>query len=219
MVGNDACESKNSRIFLFSHYPPFINDPSEDSHYDNYAEPGRQWLLGLAKNIILKLFFPAMFTIFSSTGWARPNFIVIRRPVLQDKTIQHLFPGQVEDEFGRDDKGKYGVSIVTVNQENHKIQFIQTNGNIRKTADQQPIKPPVAALNLDFLIPHLRHDWALARPLPYNGPMEEFSRKIVRNDYLLLRLMQLGISKVRIPLSDLLNPVIRSECKILMPLA
>ena len=127
----------------------------------------------------------------------------------QDYSV--LFPGQVEDEFGRDDKGKYGVSIVTVGQDSHNIQFIQTNGNIRKTADQQPIKPPVAALNLGFLIPHLRHDWALARPLPYNGPMEEFSRKIVRNDYLLLRLMQLGITKVRIPLSDLLDPVIRKR--------
>ena len=82
---------------------------------------------------------------------------------------------------------------------------------MQKSGDQTPIKPPRKALNLDFLTPHLRHDWALARPLPYNGPMEEFSRKIVRNDYTLLRLMQLGISKVRVPMSDLLNSVIRSR--------
>ncbi len=32
------------RIFLFSHYPPFINSPDEPLHYDNYEEPGRSWL-------------------------------------------------------------------------------------------------------------------------------------------------------------------------------
>ena len=36
--------TKNNRTFLFSHYPPFISEPSEDSHYDNYSEPGRKWL-------------------------------------------------------------------------------------------------------------------------------------------------------------------------------
>lgn len=202
---------KNSRIFLFSHYPPFINDPSEDSHYDNYAEPGRQWLLGLAKKYNIEAVFSGHVHHFFFNRLGKTKLYCHPATSFTRQDYSVLFPGQVEDEFGRDDKGKYGVSIVTVGQDSHNIQFIQTNGNIRKTADQQPIKPPVAALNLGFLIPHLRHDWALARPLPYNGPMEEFSRKIVRNDYLLLRLMQLGITKVRIPLSDLLNPVIRKR--------
>ena len=55
------------------------------------------------------------------------------------------------------------------------------------------------------LIPHLKHSWFYPKYLPYNGPMEEFSRKIVRNDYPVLRLIQLGIKKFRTPFSDLIN--------------
>ena len=75
--------------FFFSHYPPFINDIDEDSHYDNYAEPGRKWLLDLVKQYNIEAVFLVMFTIFSSIGSAKQNFIVIRLPVLQDKIIRH----------------------------------------------------------------------------------------------------------------------------------
>lgn len=29
------------RIFVFTHYPPFVRDAAEDEHYDNLGEPGR----------------------------------------------------------------------------------------------------------------------------------------------------------------------------------
>ena len=35
------------RIFMFTHYPPFIRDPDENEHYDNLGEPARSWLLDL----------------------------------------------------------------------------------------------------------------------------------------------------------------------------
>lgn len=41
-------DARDERVLLFSHYPPFICDPNEQDHYDNYAEPGRSWLLDLA---------------------------------------------------------------------------------------------------------------------------------------------------------------------------
>ena len=40
-------EERGKRKFLFS-YPPFICQEFESEHYDNYAEPGRHWLLELA---------------------------------------------------------------------------------------------------------------------------------------------------------------------------
>ena len=202
---------KSSRIFLFSHYPPFINAPDEDSHYDNYAEPGRQWLLGLAKKYNIEAVFSGHVHHFFFNMLGKTKLYCHPATSFTRQDYSAMFPGPVEDEFGRDDKGKYGVSIVTVRQESHSIQFFQTNGNARKPGGRSPVKKPAEALNLGFLIPHLRHDWALARPLPYNGPMEEFSRKTVRNDYVLLRLLQLGISKVRIPLSDLTDPMIRKR--------
>ena len=202
---------RNSRIFLFSHYPPFINEANEDSHYDNYAEPGRQWLLGLAKKYNIEAIFSGHVHHFFFNRLGQTKFYCHPATSFTRQDYSAMFPGQVEDEYGRDDKGKYGVSIIKVRQNNHSVKFIQTNGTTLTAGDKKPIKHPATPMNLNFLIPHLRHDWALARPLPYNGPMEEFSRKVVRNDYTLLRLLQLGISKVRVPLSDLMDVKIRSR--------
>ncbi|MGI9480067.1 MAG: hypothetical protein ACR2PI_25425, partial [Hyphomicrobiaceae bacterium] len=57
----------------------------------------------------------------------------------------------------------------------------------------------------------LRHAWATPIDLPYNGPMEEFARKRTRNDYTLMRLQQMGLSRVRVPLTDLIDPHIRGR--------
>ena len=35
------------RLFLGTHYPPFLTEAGEDEHFDNIAEPGRSWLLNL----------------------------------------------------------------------------------------------------------------------------------------------------------------------------
>ena len=58
----------------------------------------------------------------------------------------------------------------------------------------------------DGLTVHLRHAWHESVDLPYNGPMEEFSRKRARNDYVFMRLEQMGIKDVRIPLQDIVDP-------------
>jgi hypothetical protein len=70
-----------------------------------------------------------------------------------------------------------------------------------------PATLPTARRNR--LVAHSRHAWATPIALPYNGPMEEFSRKRARNDALLMRLWQLGIRRLRTPLADLLDPDIR----------
>ena len=41
------CAAEGEKTYLFSHYPPFICSADEEDHYDNYAEPGRSWLLEL----------------------------------------------------------------------------------------------------------------------------------------------------------------------------
>ena len=51
--------------------------------------------------------------------------------------------------------------------------------------------------------------------MPANGPMEEFTRKVTRNDYPILRLKQLGVKKVRVPLVDFLDPVSAARIHLL----
>ena len=46
---------------------------------------------------------------------------------------------------------------------------------------------------------------------PYNGPMDEFLRKRARNDYTLMTLWELGVRKLRVPISDLLEDDTRAR--------
>ena len=43
----DLEANRDKRIFLFTHYPPYILEPNEPSNYDNIDEPRRAWLLEL----------------------------------------------------------------------------------------------------------------------------------------------------------------------------
>jgi hypothetical protein len=45
--------------------------------------------------------------------------------------------------------------------------------------------------------------------------MEEFTRKVTRNDYPILRLKQLGIKKIRLPLVDFLDPISAARIRLL----
>ena len=54
----------------------------------------------------------------------------------------------------------------------------------------------------------LRHDWARPITLPYSGVVDEFSRKQVRNDYLTMQMAGMGLRHLRVPLQDVLDPMV-----------
>ena len=47
--------------------------------------------------------------------------------------------------------------------------------------------------------------------IPPSGGLDEFDRKSIRNDYGLLALLDMGVRKLRVPISDLLAPSRRSR--------
>jgi hypothetical protein len=124
-----------------------------------------------------------------------------------------LFPIEPASEYGRDDVGKYGVTFVDVLERGHVVRVVPTEGTELEESRFSDVPGPVpAALSTargKRLVAHLRHAWATPIALPYNGPMDEFSRKRARNDALLMRLWQLGIRRLRTPLADLLDPDVR----------
>ena len=111
-------------------------------------------------------------------------------------------------EFGRNDTGKFGFTLVDVFAEGHRVRIVPTDGtSLAKDATPAPTqwqRHPETPLTVP-----LRHAWATPIDLPYNGPMEEFARKRTRNDYTLMRLQQMGLSRARVPLTDLMDPLIR----------
>ena len=197
--------AKGARIFLFSHYPPFICEPDEDDHYDNYAEPGRTRLLELAARAGVEAVFSGHVHHFFYNRFKGVKLYCLPATSFVRQDYAELFSVAPAPEFGRDDLGKFAVTFVDVLENGHRLRVVGTDGigldegARTKIVPREPRRVP--------LIPHLRHAWFEPRSLPYNGPMEEFSRKRARNDYPLLRLIQLGIECVRTPLADLFHPL------------
>lgn len=189
-------KNKSKRKFIFSHYPHFVHDTAEAEHYDNIAEPARSSLLELFTKYNVEAVFSGHVHhfFFNRTDFCKHYVLPATSFVRQD--YAELFKVPPVCEHGRDDPEKYGVAIVKITSKNHSLNLIPFL--------QQERLCPNSRKSTSLKV-HLRHAWHESIDLPYNGPMEEFSRKRARNDYTLLRLWQLGITKVRIPISDLLD--------------
>ena len=195
--------AKGEKIYLFSHYPPFICSADEEDHYDNYAEPGRSWLLELVAKTKVEAVFSGHVHHFFANAYKGVKLYCYPATSFTRQDYAALFDGPVAPEFGRDDRDKFGVTMVDVTPQGHGFRFLPTFGRSLEAGAAMPANAASAPRTLSFLTPHLRHDWAGPRSMPYNGPMEEFSRKKARDDYPLLRLKQLGIGRVRTTLQDL----------------
>ena len=198
------------RVFLFSHYPPFIDRLDEPEHYDNYAEPGRSWLLELAAKNGVEAIFSGHVHHFFYNRYKGVKLYTFPATSFTRQDFAEVFPVDPAPEFGRDDEGKFMVCVVSIDEHGHRLRFVSTQGHESgPVAPVARIEPP----SRKPLTPFLRHSWARAVDLPYQGPMEEFSRKRARNDYPVLRLWQMGIYSVRTPLSDLADRDIRARMR------
>ena len=194
---------EGERIYLFSHYPPFIIDPEEDEHYDNLAEPGRSWLLELAANAGVNTIFSGHAHHFFYNRYRGVRLFCLPATSFTRQDFAEMFAVSPAGEFGRDDTGKLSVTLQRVDAHSPPPVVLPTGGTAERAAHSVQAGQPPEKLPL---IPNLRHAWHTPKLLPCNGPMEEFSRKQARNDYPLLRLLQLGIETICVPLSDLCAP-------------
>ena len=126
-----------------------------------------------------------------------------------------------EQEFGRNDTGKFGFFLVDVHERGHVAHFVRTEG---ATLDQGarlppsvPRLPPVhtrtnpyAPVGID-----LRHPWAELAEIAATGGVQEFERKIARNDYPALALWEMGARKLRVPMQDLIDDRVRERMQVL----
>ena len=194
----ELSEKTTQRIFLFSHYPPYIHDLDEPEHYDNYAQPGRQWLLDLIERHSIEAVFSGHVHHFFRNYQCDTDLYCLPATSFVRQDYAELFRVSAAAEHGRDDDGKYHVALVDVTTEGHKLHLLPTFGHEKDHELEAPDMPSNKQATVC-----LRHAWHESVSLPYNGPMEEFSRKRVRNDYTLMRLLQLGLHDVRVPLDDL----------------
>lgn len=200
----ELAEHSDKRLFLFSHYPPFITFPDEPLHYDNYEVSSRAWILDLLEKHQVEAVFCGHVHQFFYNRAGGVKFYCLPPTSFIRQDYSELYPVEPAPEFGRNDTGKFSYALVDVYDQGHQLRVIPTEGRSLDAGAVLAVEDPVAIRPSPTpLTVHLRHAWARAVDLPYNGPMEEFGRKRARDDYPLLRLWQMGISRVRTPLSDL----------------
>ena len=211
----DLEANKDKRIHMQSHYPPYILEPGEPSNYDNVEEPARSWLLGLLERYEVEALFAGHVHqfIYQRHGSTDVYNLFATSFVRQD--YSEMFRIEAAADHGRDDGEKLGWCIVDVYEDDHIARILRSGGSTRRSGEKAPPEPmrvnaPHTKEGLKTPIGvHLRHPWAEIVDLPYNGPIDEFNRKRVRNDYALLGLWETGITNLRVPISDLTDDRIR----------
>lgn len=195
------------RIFLFLHYPLFIHSEAEAEHYDNIAEPGRSWLLGIIRQYRIELVLSGHVHQYFYNRVDQCCLYTMPPTSFTRQDYAELFKVEAAAEHGRDDIDKYSVALIDVYETGHKLQIIPTHGKTLPDPTAPTEEPRETQTNTKRknITVHLRHAWHESVDLPYNGPMEEFSRKRARNDYVFMRLQQMGIQDVRIPLQDIID--------------
>jgi predicted phosphodiesterase len=217
----DFKANQGKRIHVFTHYPPYILDANEPNNYDNIDEPARTWFLELLEGYGVEALFAGHVHhfIYQKHGVTDCYNLFATSFVRQD--YSEMFRVEAADEYGRNDAEKLGWCIVDVYGNTHIARIYRSNGaTLKDNETSNPDVPKVQTYQTkDSIVApvgvHLRHPWAEIIDLPYNGPLDEFIRKRVRNDYTLLGLWECGIRMLRVPLSDLLDEAIRSRMQAL----
>ena len=220
----DLAAHRGRRLFLFTHYPPFIAEEDEPEHYDNIGEPGRSWLTGLVREYGVEALFAGhvhnfWFNRIGATDcYLLPSTAFVR----QDYAEMYRAPPGPNDEAGRNDRPKLGYVLIQVHAGGHVCEPVRTYG---ATAD---VLVPSGDLPAPFASPHpklvghsafgfdMRQDWMETVEVPPSGGLDEFDRKRARNDYQLLGLWEMGVRNLRIPLSDLATPERRNRLRALV---
>lgn len=205
-----ALAKGKGRTFLSLHYPPYVRDADEPSHYDNIDEPARSWLLDLlaehrveavfcghVHNLWYDQYGDTEIYLLPSTAFVRQDYSEMQRC---------LPPGE---EGGRQDVDKLGFFVVDVFESGHVARFIRTEStDVVPGCDElrtEPILHPKCTS-----LPNLGIDpgypWASDVEVQPSGALDAFDTKTVRNDYPLFGLFDLSVSRIRTALSDLRRP-------------
>ncbi|MCY4607671.1 MAG: metallophosphoesterase [bacterium] len=202
------------RIFLFSHYPPCLLEADEEETYDNIGEPGRSWLLELARQHQVEALIAGHVHNFwylrldATDCYILPSTAFVRFDYAE---MLRASPG-AETEFGRNDRPKLGYAICHVHEDGHMVEIVRTWGNTldvgaaaatrpeHRLAAIHPRQNRRAAFGFD-----MRHNWMEIVEIPPTGGLDEFDRKTVRNDYPLLALWDMAVRPLRVPVRDLVN--------------
>ena len=217
----DLEEHAGKRVFLFTHYPPYIADPTENGHYDNLDEPGRGWLLDLCRLFDIEAIYAGHVHNFFYNRFGDTDIHILPSVCFVRQDYSEAFRVEPADEYGRNDVAKLGFFAVKVYENGHVNALIRTAGatlgpdestaastsTARARHSREAVRAPVG---LD-----LRASWTEWTEIPPSGSLDEFARKRIRNDYPLMALWEMGTQRLRVPLNDAADKAVRSRMRTL----
>ncbi|MEO8858179.1 MAG: calcineurin-like phosphoesterase 5, partial [Burkholderiaceae bacterium] len=177
--------------------------------YDNMDLSARRWFLELLdRHRVEAVFCGHVHNMFynrlgDTEIYALPSTAFVRRD------YSELHRGAPADEFGRNDVGKLGFFWVDVYQRGHVARMVQTQGGTGALDLWLPGHPKDAGETP--LGVNLRHPWCELVELPSNPPVDEFARRIARNDHPMQALWSAGVRALRAPVGDLVDARVRSR--------
>jgi 3',5'-cyclic AMP phosphodiesterase CpdA len=217
-------DNDGRRVFVFSHYPPYLADPGETQHYDAIDEPGRGWLLGLLRRHRVEAFFAGHVHNYFVNLYADTRYYVLPSICFLRHDYHVLFPVGPGRGQGVNDVAKLGYAVVDVYQRGHVNRILRSYGATLWPGETLPVAPrhlppvdaanrPAGSLGID-----LSEAWCATADVRTPWGLDAFRRKVLRNDYPLLALDEMGVRKLRVPLDDLQDDRTRARIADLIAL-
>lgn len=218
----DLLDNKGKRTFFAIHYPPYVSNTYESSSYDNIDEPARSWFMDIVKKYKPEGIFCGHVHNFWYDVLGDTEMYILPSTAFVRHDYSEFFRIEPGDQYGRNDEAKLGYFVVRVYEHGHVIENVRTYGRTldegkalaetgKKIDRLQSKETSITCVGLD-----MRQPWAEELEITASGALEEFERKLARNDYPVLGLSEMGLRRLRVPIQDLTNDRIRRRMKILV---
>jgi hypothetical protein len=186
------------RVFVFSHYPLYLSAVDELAHYDNVDEPGRFRMLDLLQQFNVEGFYAGhVHNFFYNYLDGMHQFVLPSTSIVRHDYLE-FFRTTPTREMGRFDTAKTGFFWVDVFPDGHVPHLVRTNGEHRHNTHSW--RNLGGSLTMDLRMP-----WCDEADISTPWGVEIFERKLVRNDYPLSALWEMGIRNFHISISDIMD--------------
>lgn len=207
------------RMFVFSHYPPYVTREDEPESYDNIGEPGRSWLLNLIRAYKPEALFAAHVHNFWYDHIGDTEYYITPSTCFVRHDYSEMYRIDGGDQKGRNDAAKLGFVTLEIHEKGHVAHYHRSYGAVLSEGEvfceNVVPKPNIKTSRLDRVFVDMRHAWAEEMVVAPSGAVDEFQRKKARNDYPLMAMWEMGLKGLRVPLQDLMDPHTRRRMEIM----
>ena len=204
-------DNAGKRVFVFAHYPLYLSSKDEPDYYDNIDEPARSRLLDILEPHSVEGYYAAHVHNFFYNHLNGMHQFVLPSASITRLDYMEFFRTSPTRDICRFDPAKTGFFWVDVYADRHVPYLIRTNNE--RPYRTHSWKSAGSSVTMDLRMP-----WCDEADIPTPWGVEIFERKHVRNDYPLSALWEMGITDLRIPISDILNPRVSNRVKELSAL-